>query len=232
MRRATTILLGILLGAIAAGLGIGFFLKMANDDRARLAEQVQETVRAATKAREENSQAIQDANIKLNASNQEVAKAQAMIKALQEERDLLAHAETLPVPSAKTVRGWSDTINVGLGVSIKLPPDATVSANSARELGVTRGDDDALWLSVTPYLEKNDREYRSSLATSTAVSYLANSRLLTGYVGERFGYNEALLVLRAQQSGTSTHLVWVRLPSSKKADIDAILPILAGLHFE
>ncbi|MBU0540254.1 hypothetical protein KKF59_00770, partial [Patescibacteria group bacterium] len=75
MRRATGIIIGILMGAIAAGLSTGFFLHKANADREKLAAQLTETAQTAQTAREQNRQTIQEANNKLQNANSEISKA-------------------------------------------------------------------------------------------------------------------------------------------------------------
>lgn len=213
MRRAASILIGILLGALAAGLGTGIFLKKANEDRARLAKAIETTVEQATQARSENTKAIEDANAKLNAANLEVAKAQALIKALQEEQAALATATVLPAPAARTVRGWSDVVNLDLGVSLKIPPTLVQGPRSATEITATLKSgsiSDPRALSIARYSATQEQELLASLVNPSAVSFVINGRLVTGSKGSLQGQSTPLYVLRVRHEGVTTHLIWIR----------------------
>lgn len=232
MRRAATILLGILLGALATGIGIGFFLMKANGDRARLADEVAATVEQANKARQENAKAIEAANSKLNASNIEVAKAQALIKSLQEERNQIAKATALTPPPPKAVRGWQDAVSLGQELSLKLPTTLLVDGNTTNGLTASFKDttlSDSRVLSVTPYDVTRETELLASFTQATSVSYLVDDRLLTGSEGRLPGSADSLLVLRVRKDGEATHLVWIRL--SKKLDETTALTILSSVRF-
>lgn len=234
MRRATTILIGILLGALATGLGVGLVLKKANDDRERLAAQVEETVREANAARDENRRAIEDANKKLQASNVEVSKAQQLIKALEEERLLLAEATPLTDPSPRAVRGWNEAVAVDLGVSLKQPQDSMVQTNDSKTLTLAKaetvGDADPRWFSLTPYEERLEQELIGSLSTSTPVSYLVDGHILIGAKGTLPGRKEPIMVLRVRYGGQITHLIWVKDPS-RAGDGVSLMNALASLRF-
>ena len=234
MRRAVTILIGILLGALAAGLGIGFFLMMANSDRARLADQIAATVAEANKARDENTKAIDMANAKLNASNTEVAKAQALIKSLQEERDQITKATALVPPAPKAVRGWQDAVSLGQGLSLKLPTVLTVDSNSSNSLTASLKDatvTDARSIGITPYDASRETELLNSFTHSTSVSFLVDSRLLTGSEGQVPGTDGSIYVIRVRKDGQSTHLIWIRVPKKGTIDETTALTILASLRF-
>ncbi|MEO5928191.1 MAG: hypothetical protein ABIO72_05710 [Patescibacteria group bacterium] len=234
MRRAATILLGILLGALAAGLGIGFFLMKANTDRARLADEVAATVAEATQARDENTKAIQAANTKLNASNTEVAKAQALIKSLQEERDQIAHATALVPPPPKAIRGWQDAVSLGQELSLKLPATLVVDGNTTNALTASlKGSTlaDARILGITPYDAARESELLASFTHATSVSYLVDNRLLTGSEGSINGTDGTLYVLRIRKDGVATHLLWLRVSKKNGLDATTALTILASIRF-
>jgi len=235
MRRATTILIGILLGALATGLGTGIFLKKANDDRTRLAMEMQKTAQDAAESRLENAKAVEDANAKLNAANGEVAKAQALIKELREERDLAAKATALVPPPAKTVRGWTDIVSIAQNVSFKLPPVLKLeSDDTAEQMTLVLKDatvPDPRRVSFMPYDEPRERELLAAFTTSTALAYLADGRLLTGSRGLLAGSRDAIYVLRVRNAGTATHLVWLKTDAAKGLDDTVILTLLASLRF-
>src|SRR5260221_13484618 len=101
MRRAASVLISILLGGLAAGLGTYVFLKKANDDRERLAGIVVQAQQESKAAVEKSQQTVEEANQKLNAANEEISNAQQLVKALKEERDLMATAHLLTPPTGR-----------------------------------------------------------------------------------------------------------------------------------
>ncbi|MFH1078128.1 MAG: hypothetical protein V1745_02495 [Patescibacteria group bacterium] len=235
MRRATTVILCILLGAIASGVGIGVFLKLANDDRARLAKQLEEAVQASNVARQENQTAIEEANRKLSEASSEVGKAQALVKSLEEERDLLATAKPLLSPSPSALRGWSDVVAMDLGVSLKQPKGSDIQSNdkSALTLAMATAVEgvDSRWFSLTAYDERLEQELLLSLATSTPVAYTVNGRILTGKQGALPNSDDQILILRVRKEGVITHLLWVRNPSANRRDASGATDVLGTLRF-
>jgi hypothetical protein len=235
MRRATTVILCILLGAIASGASIGIFLKFANDDRERLAKELADTVQKSNDARQENQTVIQEANKKLLDSNAEVGKAQALIKSLQEERDLLATAKPLTPPSPSAIRGWSDVVALDLGVSLKLPTGTTVQSNDKTGLTLAKSSaldtQDPRWFSLMPYDAATESELLASLATSTPVSYLLNGHILTGYQGTFSDNVNPVLILRVRKDGTITHLLWIRNPNGTRTDAKPAVDVLSTMRF-
>jgi hypothetical protein len=234
MRRATTILIGILLGALATGIGTGIFLKKANDDRARLAMEMQKTAQDAAESRLENAKAVEDANAKLSAANGEVAKAQALIKELREERDLAARATALVPPPVKAVRGWTDIVSLAQNVSFKLPPALKLESDTAQQMTLVMKDATVLdprRVSFMPYDETRERELLAAFTTSTAIAYLADGHLLTGSRGLLTGSRDAIYVLRVRYAGAATHLAWLKTDAAKGLDDTVILTLLASLSF-
>ncbi|MBU1348794.1 hypothetical protein KJ781_01855 [Patescibacteria group bacterium] len=235
MRRATTVILCILLGALASGVGIGVFLKLANDDRARLVKQLEEAVQASNESRLENQAAIDEANHKLKEASTEVGKAQALVKALEEERDLLAIAEPLLPPSPSTLRSWSDVIAMDLGVSLKQPKGSDVQTNDKNALTLTMASTqtatDGRWFSLTTYDERLEQELLLSLATSTPVAFTVNGRILTGKQGNLPNSPDQILILRIRKDGVITHLLWIRNPGTNRRDASGATDVLGTLRF-
>lgn len=230
MRRAYSVILGILLGALAAGVSIGVFLKLANDDRAKLAEQLSSTIETAKASRQENLLAIQEANNKLTQASLEVTKAQQLIATLQQERTLLASATPLTTPNPRSTRDWKDAVAIPLGVSIKYPSDSTVLQNSAQELTLAKASasEDARWFSMFPYSDRLEAELRNAFTSSTPVSYIVQGHLLTGLKGTLVGQKGTVYVLRVQSNGVTSHLLWLRdLTAAGTA-----LNVLASLQFK
>ncbi len=231
MRRATGILIGILLGALASGLGVGYFFYKANTDRAALSEKLTETARNAQQAREQNQHVIEEANKKLLAANVEVAKAQNAIKSLEEERSLLTEAVPISSPSRKT-SSWSTVVTIPFRLSFKIPSGNTVLTNDDQALIVTSQNQmdgsDARWLSLTQYNPALEQELLASLTTSTAVSYLVDGRLLTGYTGTMLSQKETILLLRIYRNGHVSNLLWAKNTDSKN---NVLLDIISTMQF-
>jgi len=236
MRRATTVILCILLGALASGAGIGIFLKLANDDRERLAKQLADAVQQSNAARQENQHAIEDANKQLLAANAEVGKAQMLVKSLEEERNLLTTAKPLSPPPANVMRGWVDTVALDLGVSLKMPAGNDVQTNDTQSLTVAKtgaaDGQDARWLSLSPYDERLEKELLASLATSTPVSYIIQGHVVTGYQGTMPGRPDPVLILRIRKDGIISHLLWIRNPNGTRTDAKPAVDVLSTMRFE
>ncbi|OGL74445.1 hypothetical protein A3E39_04135 [Candidatus Uhrbacteria bacterium RIFCSPHIGHO2_12_FULL_60_25] len=218
MRRATPVILAVLLGALATAIGMGVFLKLANDDRIRLADEAAQAKIAIKRAEEEKATIANDANRKVAAANQEVTKAQLVLKDLQEERALLATAKQLAKPSTRDLRGWQPVISLGQGLGLSLPPKTSVESNDAAALTAvktttTSAWTDARWLSVGAYDYGRERELTSALATTTPLAYLVEGRLLLGVQGS-LGNGDRMAVLRIREAASSTHLLWIKDPGT------------------
>ncbi len=216
MRRVAPILIAILAGALATGGGMAIYLKKANDDRERLAIVAEQTQAAAKDSEEKSQQAINEANQKVQDANAEVAKAQDAVKKLQDERDRLAQATPLPPADPKIVKGWKDVVDTTLGVSCKTPATASVDLNDASSLAFSSAGN--RWFSVTTYDERLEKELLASAASTTAVSYVINGRLCTGWRGKTLTGNNDIVLLRAESNGTSTHLLWARSPNDPNGE--------------
>ncbi len=231
MRRATGILIGILLGALASGLGVGYFFHKSNTDRAALIDKLSETARNAQQARDQNQHVIEEANKKLLAASVEVAKAQNAIKSLEEERSLLTEAIPISAPSKRTA-AWQTAVSMPFRLSLKIPSGNTVISNDNQALVVTKQsvteDSDARWLSLTPYNPVLEQELLASLATSTAVSYIADGRLLTGYRGSLISRKESILLLRIYRNGQVSNLLWAKNTEEKN---DTPLDVVSTIKF-
>ena len=219
MKRAAPILLAILLGAAATALGMGIFLKLANDDRTKLSQQIAQAQSEAAQALKDKQQIADEANQKVSDANTEVAKAQDVMKALEEEQRLLAEAKQLQKPPTRETRAWQPAVSLPLGISILLPPKTEVETNDGQALTAIKSSttssttNDVRWLSITPYNASSEMELNDALATSTDISYLINGRLLTGKVGQLTGDGD-VAVFRVRQAASSTHLIWIKDPGT------------------
>ena len=236
MKRATPVILAILLGAIATAAGMGVFLKLANDDRARLGAEI-ETARAeASEALRDKERIAQEANQKVQSANDEVANAQRILQQLEEEQRLLVDAKQLSKPSARELRGWQSTFSLPLGLSLFLPPRTSVETNDAQGLiAITQAiatstGADARWLSVTRYDERRDQELEQSFTTSTPYAYLVNGRLVIGRIGTMVDQG-SLALFRVQRAATSTHLLWIKPTAGLLGSGNGIERLLGTMEF-
>lgn len=219
MKRATPIFFAILLGAAATAIGMGIFLKLANDDRARLGAEIGAARAEAMQALKEKERIANEANKKVAAANDEVTKAQGVLQALEEEQRLLASAKQLLKPPARDTRNWQSAISVPLGVSILVPPGTVIGTDDPQSLTAAKRSTssttsfDTRWFSLTRNDERAALELFDAIATGTARSYLVNGRLLIGKVGT-LSTGGPLAVFRVRQAASSTHLLWIKNPGT------------------
>lgn len=236
MQRVTSVLLSILLGAVAVGLGMGIYLHKANADRRRLEMLAIEAQDASRNALETSRQAILEANNKVKTANDEVAKAQAALRAIEEERQLMEKAAALAQPKAETLKGWIEIVSLPLEVSLRVPPKNVTEENSASALTVSTeskpqdtASADRRWLQVTPYDQRLESELVGAMASTTPVVFAVDGRLLQGSRG--FTQTGETFVLRVSSLGQVTHLVWAR-ELGKTARDSHLLQALATLDFK
>ncbi|MFZ2804073.1 MAG: hypothetical protein WA001_02515 [Patescibacteria group bacterium] len=237
MRRFTSVILSILLGGFAVALGMGFFLMKANTDRERLANVATQAQQAAQAATAERDQAVTEANQKLDTANAEVAKAENAITSLQQERDEIAGAQVLGIPSAHATRNWKEAIDLETQTSFKFPPTSAVASNDGTGLVIVQSPSgnsttstDARWLTVTPFDASQESQLENSFVTSTAVSYLVDGHLLVGKLGTTEGAQNNVFVLRVQKDGVPSGLIWLNDPTND-TDNAIAMNVLASLSF-
>ncbi|MFA4954794.1 MAG: hypothetical protein WC641_05780 [Patescibacteria group bacterium] len=233
MRRNASILLSILIGALVVGLGMGFFLKKANDDRTKLAGQAEEAKKTSEQIQATSLKAVAEARGKLDQANAEVEKARTTLQKIEAERKLMAAAEVL-TPS-KNLKGWQEAISLAMGVSLKFPPRTEIEQNLAGALTVIYSSASSStvpvrWFSLTPYEQRLENELISTLySTSTAV-FLVKGHVLYGVRGYATGSREETYVLRILKNGEPANLVWLR--GSGKAGQTQPLQVLSTLDFQ
>ncbi len=238
MKRMLPIFGFILLGALAVAIGMGLYLKQANADRERLAQTAIQAQQAAQQAKDESEQTVAQANQKISQAKDQLTKMQDQLKAIENERVQMTTATALVAPTGRAIKGWKEAVDVPLSISVQYPPNSHVETNDNQSLTLVKDTlhetepaaADARWLSITPYDVRLEQELLATLASSTAVSYVAHGRLLLGELGTVDGTKDTALVLRAQLNGNTTHLVWVRgpVPSTQKT---SLLDVVSTLNF-
>ncbi len=224
------------MGALASGFGIGLFLHQANADRLRLAEKIDTANKNITDIKESNRKTVEETNKKLQEANTEIAKAQQLIKNMDEEQRLQASAQALRLPSAKTMFGWNDVIDLELGVSLKQPPTSLVATNGSRALTLIKNSSltntDPRWLMIKPYTQQEEQELTRPFTTSTAIIYTVDGNTLTGIRGEDSTSKQQTLVLRIQKSGILRYILWIKDPNGNNSITPTVINTLASLHFK
>lgn len=166
MGRVSTALGYLTLGAIAAGAGTVAVVFKANLDRGALVAEAADARTQALQAKQTSEKVVDEANRKVEAASQEVAKAQARIKALEDERRMVASA--VPLSSPKTTYGWKQYVSIPLGFTIRMPAPAV-------DPQFTQTSFDAGWLLITRY---------NGETVPSDESYLVQNHLLVGGRGE------------------------------------------------
>ncbi len=202
MQRLQTVLISILCGALAVGIGMGVFLKKANDDRTRLEQTANQAIEQSKTATSDREKAVAEANKRIEEANNQLSQNQALMKALTDERDAIASAIALSAPAPKSIRGWKDQLVMDQGISMKLPTSYTIfdSSSSTFSAGVS---------SSTPNLivRTIDQPFDSLTATSTSISFVVDGHLLTGnFITSETGTTYRLI---AQKNGVKTHQIQV-----------------------
>ncbi len=231
MKKAWSILLSVLLGAIFVGLGTGYFLHLANLDRKNLANEAQQARADAIKAQEEREKAVLETNQKLSQANQEIEKAQEALRLLELERKLLVSAKVLPIPSPRLVSNWNSVVSSSLGLSFKYPPESQTASNDESGIniigkiestGSQQQASDGPWASIMPYSSQTEQLLFARLATSTPVAYLVSGHVITGVKGPLSNAStsdsiKSAAVLSVLYNGSKTHLIWMKNPPKDKA---------------
>ena len=247
MKRAWSILLSVLLGAVVVGVGTGYFLHLANQDRERLANEAQQAKNAAEQALIDRQAAVDEANKKMEQANQEVNKAQTTLQALKFERDMLTKARPLTLPARS--QSWPSAVSTGMGMSVRYPSGSHVAANDAYGLSIaTSGTSQIVyattsepWLSITPFDQTMLNQFETRLASSTEVVFFINGRLLYGISGTVLDGGKSAITgaaLSLMANGTSTQLIWIQDPPKtesrpkKNSTPDSWLDVISTLDFE
>lgn len=228
MKRLTSILIAVILGAFATGIGTVPFLVLANQDRQRLDNELQQTRTKAAEFESEKQRIADQANQKVKEANEEVQKAQLAILQAQEDEKLLAASERLTPPSVHELAKWEPAISLSLGVSVYVPKTYSVQQDDSyafilsRNTTYSSSSRSEIAISFEPYEETKSTRYVGMFASSTSVHLVAGGKLLKGTVGTLLdGTGAALFEVRS--SAKTTHLVWMHDRELTYATIKKIL---------
>ncbi len=209
MRRSLAILVWILLGALAASLGIGSVLLNAKHDREALEQKLAAEESRVTNLQQQHDQFIAEANRTVEAAVRNASATRDLLNTITQEQDTLDRATPL-ITSAQAKR-WSQTISFPLGISIRTPSFAITTSTDTLIQSTTFVDGaTAAWLSITRYDQTRADDLTRYLSSTEAINYRLNQTLITGTRGTASD-GSSVLVLRTQRRGTPTHLIWIKL---------------------
>lgn len=233
MRKSFSVVLWILIGGLASGLGVGYFLRQANNDRARLLLETRLATEEANASKALSERIAKEANQKITNATEEVARAQELVTQYERERKLLTKAVTLSPLSRYQAKTWPSFMDLSLGVRAQYPTEFTVTST---EDGIfftetlPAGESDT-WLTLTPYDISRESSSIEALQSTSTVAYLSADGF---FVGTRGSYPEnggTVYVLRSHTApGRMPFLIWAKCTT--KAREAQFLSILSTLVTE
>lgn len=212
MSRPLSVIGYILLGALAAGIGTGFFLYKSNSDRASLVAASESARQRSEELAAASRKLADEANAKLDHASAEVRNAQELIKKYDEERVLLSKAT--PLSRTKLSANWKEWINIPLGYTLRLPVG---TGNAGNERFFDFG-----WMKIEPYDADREALLRSQSSSTSEVVYFVDGHLLVGTRGQNW-------VIRDQIGASSTMLLWAN-PGSAQGE-KTLLESLSSFTF-
>lgn len=234
MKRFTSVLIAVILGAFATGIGTVPFLVLANQDRQRLGDELQLTKTKATATELEKQRIADQANQKVKEANAEVQKAQLAILEAQEDEKLLATSDRLPTPQTHELAKWNSAISLTLGISFSTPKQFSVDRDDAsaftlvNTLRSSTSTNTVPSILVEPYSEESLARRLNSFASSTPVNLVAGGKLLRGTFGTLLNGSDAYL-FQVRSSAKTTRVIWMQ-------DIDltssVVRKILSSIQYQ
>lgn len=228
MKRFTSILVAVILGALATGVGTVPFLVLANQDRHRLDLELNRTKNLAAETEAEKRRIAEQANQKVKEANEEVQRAQSVILEAREDERLLAVSERLNPPPVYERSKWNSAISLTQGVSFSVPSSYSTTQDDtsgfilSRDIKQTADIQQLPLIFVEPYDAKKEMQHLNSFASSTDVYYVAGGRLLKGKQGILLD-GSAAMALEVRASAKTTHLIWMRDPDGTLSLLKKIL---------
>ncbi len=213
MRRAWSVLLWILVGALASAVGMGIVLHTSNKDREHLSRELQTTQAALASLKAQQESLTKESNEHVAMAAQQVADANARLQAVTALQARLKASAPLPSPTALQTRGWTEFASVAMGVSLRVPPRMQTQSSddglfvSTRRL-VKGVPIEEQWFALTPYRPDRERDIRSRLTNVKEVTYTLGTRLLQGVKGTLPDGVQTLYLLSVQENASTTHLLW------------------------
>ncbi len=215
-QRSVVIMFWMLLGALAAGGGVGYFLWMSNNERAGLNQQIVQANAEAERAARSAQAVADEANQKLVAASTTLEQNQTYIQQLQTILQSFHQANTLPGIDPSAMRFWKTYVSVPLGLSVRLPPGDDVCQEQGATLScLPRGatSSSQAWLVVQPYDAQQEQLLDQRVQRMQPMNDFIQGRLLIGQRGWTDQQKQTEYVLRLQDAASSTQLLWLRTQS-------------------
>jgi ElaB/YqjD/DUF883 family membrane-anchored ribosome-binding protein len=209
----------ILLGALAAGTGIGIFLHQSNVERLTLQRQT-------AQAKEEASQVVTRAEQVTQEANKRLEEAQKQIAKLQEERDLLSRSRPFPEPNPRLLKTWRHTASLPLGISLRIP--SSYQATTGTDVTIMVPQIKAPFLTLQPWDDRNADAMINGAATSS-VLYRKDALLFKGqkYIGTGGDGAHSWTLFRLERTGSDALMIFIQPTSNAQEDL--ALSILSTL---
>lgn len=228
MRRSFAILIWILLGALAASLGIGSVLFHAKQERDELKQQLRTEHAVGIRLKQEHQRLIEEANRTVEAAVRNASATRDLLNAITQEQYALEQATGLVSP--QQTRRWRQTIAFPLGISIQTPPFTNTTSTDTliqSTIGIA-GSSPVSWLSITRYDAVRFQDLIRMLSGIENVNYHLEQTLVTGVRGVSPD-GSTTYVLRTQRRGVPAHLIWAKANGTMTQE--RILDSLATLLF-
>lgn len=232
MRRSLSILVWILVGALASGISLGYFLHRSNQERLELLFVAQAAQQELHDAKYASEQLTQEANRKITQAEQEVFRQKELVKQLEQEQMMLRDAVPLSRPVGY-YRTWQERVSVPLKLSLRVP-SRNESWENDLSMGIGSGTMTSRqgmeqWFSVSAYDEQRFQNMIQQVVDPRTVAFVVDGRLLTGTKGGFSSLEGTTYILRDYTQGSSTLLLWAR--TNKDVTEQKLLDTLASLSF-
>lgn len=211
MKRSLSVFIWILIGALAASGGLGYFLHQANQDRQHLLNLAHAAEQRAQEAQTANLHLTNEANTKLQDASKEVQRTKEELEIYKQHQADYAAATPLRRPADRTLRSWTPAISIPLGLSLLVPPLSSADTNSAQLiLSTTSSRQVARWMTIAPYQANEEQTWLQSTTNTQPIRYTTNGQTLVGVKGVNIYTSLPQYIFRLQTLTTSTHLLWIQ----------------------
>lgn len=212
MKRFTSILLAVILGSIATGIGTVPFLVLANQDRHRLDTELRTSKSTVAEAEMEKQRIAEEANKKVEEANLEIQRAQQVILEAQSDERLLTEAERLEPPTMYERSKMNQAISLYQGISLFVPNKFTILEDEPNGFSIAKEQNGSTRMTPVLLIEPFDKDHTSpwtgSFASSTPIALVAGGRLLKGEIGTLSDDSFAMR-LEVRLSAKTTHVIWI-----------------------
>jgi hypothetical protein len=231
MKRFTSVLIAVILGAFATGIGTIPFLVLANQDRHRLDHELQSSKSLAAETEAEKRRIAMEANKKVEEANIEVQKAQSIILEAQEDERLLAVSERLVAPTTYERSKLYQIVSLYQGISLFTPKNFTVIQDEPIGFKIAKLNKQTLStipvMFIEPYEENSKTSWIGSFASSTEIAFAAGGKLVKGQIGSLSNGSFAMKLF-VRSSAKTTHVISITDP---EGTLDFYKKIISSIEY-